>query len=158
MATPASAIGGTTQRVWETFYAAFDNDPAGSLAIAYPAPEGKHERAGGVGSYADPLTLAADARWLPAGTRVYAPRWHKYFIMEDQCVECEADWSDKRFHHVDLFMPPSMKAGVLGCEDAATKEQAENDIIVLAPAPNLPVDSTPLYTDTGGCVEAAHQY
>jgi hypothetical protein len=155
-ATPSTT--GTMQTVWETFYAAFDNDPSGSLTIAYPTPEGKHARAGGVGTYANPITLAADVRWLPAGTRVYAPRWRKYFIMEDQCVECEADWADTRFHHVDLFMSPSMKAGALGCEVAATKERAENDIIVLRPPRNLPVDPTPLYTDAGGCVQAAHQY
>lgn len=149
---------GTMQAVWETFYAAIDNDPAGSLTIAYPAPEGKHAHAGGRGTYADPITLAADQRWLPVGTRVYAPRWHKYFIMEDQCVECEADWGSNHFHHVDLFMPPSLRSGVLACESAATKDQAENDIIILNPDPNRPVDPTPLYTDAGGCVEAAHQY
>jgi 3D (Asp-Asp-Asp) domain-containing protein len=156
---PASrGSGGTTQTVWETFYAAIDNDPPGSLNIAYPAPQGRHTHAGGIGTYADPITLAADVRWLPAGTRVYAPRWRKYYIMEDECVECEADWSSRRFHHVDLFMPPSLKAGVLACENAATRDQAENDIIILNPDPNRPVDPTPLYTDAGGCVVAAHQY
>lgn len=155
---PASASAGTTQSVWETFYAAVDNDPPGSLGIAYPAPQGIHAHAGGVGSYADPITLASDARWLPVGARVYAPRWRKYYIMEDECVACEADWSTSHFHHVDLFMPPSLSAGVLACESAATKDQAENDTIILNPAPNLPVDTTPLYTDASGCVVAAHQY
>ena len=153
-----SAARGTPQAVWETFYAAVDNDPTYSLDIAYPAPKGAHTRAGGVGTYADPITLAADVRWLPAGTRVYAPRWHKYYIMEDECVECEADWSEQRFRHVDLFMPPSLKTGVLACERVATKSQAENDIIIINPDPNRPVDTTPLYTDAGGCVVDAHQY
>jgi hypothetical protein len=149
---------GTTQKVWQTFYAAADNDPAGSRNIAYPAPQGKHARAGGTGTFADPITLAADKRWLPVGTRVYAPRWHKYFIMEDQCVECEADWGADHFHHVDLYMPPSLRSGVVACENDATKDQAENDIIVLNPDRNRPVDTTPLYTDAGGCVAAAHEY
>jgi len=153
-----SSTAQTAQSVWETFYAAIDNDPPGSLDIAYPAPQGMHTRAGGIGTYADPITLASDARWLPIGIRVYAPRWRKYYIMEDECVECEADWSANHFHHVDLFMPPSLGAGVLACEDAATKDQAENDIIILNPGPNYAVDPTPLYTDTSGCVYAAHQY
>ncbi|HEU5437761.1 MAG TPA: hypothetical protein VFU88_00615 [Ktedonobacterales bacterium] len=149
---------GTAQTVWQTFYAAADNDPAGSLTIAYPAPQGIHALAGGTGTYADPITLAADKRWLPVGTRVYAPRWHKYFIMEDQCVPCEADWEADRLHHVDLFMSPSSRSAVVRCERSVTKNQAENDIIVLNPDRNRAVDTTPLYTDAGGCVAAAHEY
>lgn len=157
--TPQQApIKGTTQSVWETQYAALDNDPAGSRTIAYPAPQGVHSQAGGTGTYNDPLTLAADPRWLPIGTRVYAPRWHKYYIMEDECVECEADWAANHFHHVDLYMSSSVQAGVVSCENAATKDQAENDVIILNPAANLPVDTTPLYTNAGGCVYASHQY
>lgn len=155
---PLPATSGTVQSVWETFYAAIDNDPAGSRDIAYPAPQGIHSQAGGTGTYKDPITLASDARWLPVGTRVYAPRWHKYFIMEDECVECEADWGSSHFHHVDLYMPPSLQSGVVACENAATKDQAENDIIILNPDPNRQVDVTPLYTDAGGCVYASHQY
>jgi hypothetical protein len=155
--TPPSRRG-TTQKVWQTFYAATDNDPAGSRNIAYPAPQGKHARAGGTGTYADPITLAADERWLPVGTIVYAPRWHKYFIMEDQCVPCEADWEADRLHHVDLFMSPSSRSAVVACERAATKPQAENDSIILNPDRNRPVDATPLYTDAGGCVAADHEY
>jgi len=41
---------------------------------------------------------------------------------------------------------------------AAAKDQAENDIITLSPDLNRPVDTTPLYTDAGGCVVATHQY
>lgn len=149
------ATSGTSQSVWETSYAAIDNDPSGSRAIAYPSV---HRQAGGTGTYNDPLTLAADVRWLPVGTRVYAPRWHKYYVMEDECVECEGDWSGSHFHHVDLYMSSSVQSGVISCENAATKDQAENDTIIINPDPNRPVDTTPLYTDAGGCVIAAHQY
>ncbi len=149
------ATSGTSQSVWETSYAAIDNDPSGSRAIAYPTV---HSQAGGTGTYSNPITLAADRRWLPVGTRVYAPRWHKYYVMEDECVECEGDWSSSHFHHVDLYMSPSVQSGVVSCENAATKDQAENDTIIINPDPNRPVDTTPLYTDAGGCVIAAHQY
>ncbi len=142
-----------------TFYAARDNDPAGSRDIAYPGPAPRHSEAtADLGTYAHPITLASDAAWLPPGTIVYAPRWHKYYIMEDDCAECDSDWNASHFHHVDLYMSSSVQAGVVSCEDAATKDQAENDTIIIHPATNLAVDSTPLYTDSGGCVYAAHQY
>ncbi len=158
--TPAAApvthaTSGTSQSVWETSYAAIDNDPSGSRAIAYPSV---HSQAGGTGTYNDPITLAADRRWLPVGTKVYAPRWHKYYVMEDECVECEGDWSSSHFHHVDLYMSSSVQSAVVSCENAATKDQAENDTIIINPDPNRPVDTTPLYTDAGGCVIASHQY
>jgi hypothetical protein len=153
-----SPSGGTRQTVWETQYAAADNDPAGSRAIAYPGPAPRHMAAGGSGTYSNPLTLASDAAWLPVGTRVYAPRWHKYYIMEDDCVECDADWRASHFHHVDLYMANSVQAGVIACENVATKSQAENDVIILNPPAGLPTDPTPLYTDSGGCVAANHQY
>ncbi len=115
--TPAAApvthaTSGTSQSVWETSYAAIDNDPSGSRAIAYPSV---HSQAGGTGTYNDPITLAADRRWLPVGTKVYAPRWHKYYVMEDECVECEGDWSSGHFHHVDLYMSSSVQSAVVSC-------------------------------------------
>jgi hypothetical protein len=149
----------TVQKVWETQYAARDNDPPGSRAIAYPGAAPRHNQAtADLGTYAQPITLASDQRWLPAGSMIYAPRWHKYFIMEDQCVECEADWGSKRFHRVDLYISDSVQPGVIQAENDATKEQAENDVIVLNPSPSFAVDTTPLYTDAGGAVWAKHQY
>lgn len=149
----------TIQTVWETWYAARDNDPAGSREIAYPGPAPRHNQAtADLGTYAHPITLASDKRWLPAGTIVYAPRWRKYFIMEDECVSAEREFSKSGFHHVDLYMSDSVKPAVIAAEDDATNEMAENDIIVLNPDPNYMVDSTPLYTDAGGSVVAKHQY
>ncbi|HEU0027743.1 MAG TPA: hypothetical protein VFQ25_11565 [Ktedonobacterales bacterium] len=156
---PVTSRAPSVQRVWETFYAARDNDPPGSRNIAYPGHPPRHERAtADQGTYAHPITLAADKRWLPVGTIVYAPRWRKYYVMEDQCVPCEADWARSRLHHVDLYISSSVRPAVLKAEDEATKEEAENDIIILKPPPNLAVDTTPLYTDASGSVVAQHQY
>ena len=82
--------GGTTQTgVYITLYGWPDNDPPGG-AIAYPDI---HQTAGGTGTYADPITFASDIREIPAGTRIYIPVYQKYFIMEDECVAAEQDWS-----------------------------------------------------------------
>jgi len=156
---PAASRAPITQRVWETMYAARDNDPPGSRAIAYPGSPPRHKQAtADLGTYAHPITLAADKRWLPVGTIVYAPRWRKYYIMEDQCVPCEADWARSRFHHVDLYISSSVKPAVLKAEDQGTKNKGENDLIILNPPANLAVDTTPLYTDRGGSVVLKHQY
>ncbi len=156
---PQPTTGGTWQAVWVTFYAARDNDPSGSREIAYPGPTPRHAQAtADLGTFDHPITLASAVAWLPVGTRVYVPRFRKYYIMEDQCVTCENDWSQSRLHHVDLYMSNSVQPGVIACEDAATRGKAQSDTIQLNPPPGLPVDTTPLYTDTGGCVQAAHSY
>lgn len=64
--------GGLNQRVQVTFYAAADNDPAGSTDIAYA--NSRHAAAGGTGTFTDPLTLASDPGELRPGTVVYYPR------------------------------------------------------------------------------------
>jgi len=71
-----------------TAYGWWDNDPPGSATIAYPYANGGktiHFRAGGIGSYDDPITFAADPKVFPKGTRIYIPRLMKFFIMEDLC-------------------------------------------------------------------------
>jgi hypothetical protein len=76
----------TTQKAYLTFYGYWDNTPPGS-AIAYPQI---HKTAGGTGTYADPITFATDKSELAPGTIIYVPRVEKYFIMEDDCEECDA--------------------------------------------------------------------
>jgi len=70
-----------------TAYGWWDNDPPGSATIAFPSLNGKrtHFRAGGVGSYDDPITFAADPKVFKKGTMIYIPRLMKFFIMEDIC-------------------------------------------------------------------------
>lgn len=147
-----------SQKVWITFYAALDNDPAGSRSIAYPGPAPRHAQAGGTGTYTDPLTLASDTRWLPAGTRVYVPSLHKYYIMEDECVAAVQEYSATGLHHVDLYMSSSVQPGVVAAEDQATKPQGENSLLVVNPPAGYPVDITPLYSDATGSAVATHTY
>ena len=73
-----------------TAYTWYDNTPAGSPDISHPV---LHKKAGGTGSYADPVTIAVghslatgqDVLDFPAGTRIYLPDVRRYFIVEDTC-------------------------------------------------------------------------
>lgn len=73
-----------------TGYTYWDNTPPGSADIALPVI---HSKAGGTGTYADPITLAVghvisggkDTPDYPAGTKFYVPDLKRYFIVEDLC-------------------------------------------------------------------------
>lgn len=73
-----------------TGYSYWDNTPPGSAAIARPVI---HQRAGGKGTYADPVTIAVGYHLVggkarldfPAGTRFYLPHLMRYAIVEDIC-------------------------------------------------------------------------
>lgn len=143
--TAAPAASPVTSKVYITWYGWPDNDPPGN-AIAYPKNGGFHARhnaAGGTGTYTDPITLASDNREIPVGTRVYVPFVKRYFIMEDQCVECQHDWAKSRKYHFDLWiggkeMPVHT---VLARENALTRSLAT---VIANPPAGLPVDSAPL--------------
>lgn len=139
----ASAPSGTALSVYVTFYGAADNDPPGSAAIAYPR---LHRKAGGVGTYADPITFAtAYHRTYPPGTRIYVPRLHKYAVMEDDC------WCDQPRDHVDLWAGGvGNDRGVVRCEDRLTLDG--NERIVKNPDPRRAVDTRPLYSKATGCI------
>ena len=82
---------------WVTFYGYVDNSPPGA-AIAHPCI---HPTAGGVGTYADPVTFAEridmHGPWCQI---IYVPSLEKYFIHEDQCDPC----GGVKLNHVDLWM------------------------------------------------------
>jgi hypothetical protein len=127
-----------------TFYGAADNDPAGSTAVAHPDIQ---PRAGGTGTYKNPLTFAVreGMNGLKPGARIYVPGVEKYFIFADDCTTspsavngCATD--------LDLYVGnPSTSKAVLGCEDALTPDgRAE---VVVNPPSDLQVNHTPLWDD-----------
>jgi hypothetical protein len=77
-------------KAYVTGYSYWDNTPPGSAAIARPVI---HRRAGGTGTYRDPITIAVGhvMRYgrskldYPAGTRFYIKGLRKYAIVEDAC-------------------------------------------------------------------------
>lgn len=135
-------------RMWSvvvTFYGAADNDPPGSTEIAYP--NAHHRAAGGTGTYADPLSLAADPRAIPVGTRVYYPPLRKYFVMEDDCAACIAEWRSSRTPHIDLWTGNYTGAGIIRCEETLTPDGRV--AVELNPPPGRSVDPRPLYSGKG---------
>jgi 3D (Asp-Asp-Asp) domain-containing protein len=143
-ATPTPAPG----RMWSvvvTFYGAADNDPPGSTEIAHP--NARHRAAGGTGTYADPVSLAADPRAIKVGTRIYYPPLRKYFVMEDDCVACINDWQSARIPHIDLWTGNYTGEGIISCEEALTPDGRK--AVELNPPPGRPVDPRPLYSAKG---------
>ena len=101
-----SAYAATTQQTFLTFYGWWDNTPPGA-GISFPKI---HKTAGGKGTFADPITFATATQELKPGTKVWVPRVKKYFIMEDSCEECTADWNGHgpdggpKLRHIDLWI------------------------------------------------------
>lgn len=122
LASPGAHAATTQRFVTMTFYGQPDNDPPGSLAIASPGVKGSppviHTHAGGMGTYANPITVAVRRGVLPIGTRVYLRRVSKYGIVEDTCASCSGA-------QVDVFMgggPPSSWPALLACEQVTTPD------------------------------------
>jgi len=143
--SPKQAPTGRMWSVFVTFYGAADNDPPGSTEIAHP--NGRHREAGGSGTYADPLSLAADPRAVPVGTRVYYPPLKKYFVMEDDCAQCITDWRSSRTPHIDLWTGNYQGSALIACENALTPDGLV--AVELNPPPGRPVDTRPLYNGRG---------
>ena len=142
---PTQAPAGRMWSVVVTFYGAADNDPPGSTEIAHPNDH--HQEAGGTGTYADPLSLAADPRAIQVGTRVYYPQLRKYFVMEDDCAQCIQEWRSSRIPHIDLWTGNSTGQGIIECENALTPD---NRVAVeVNPPPGRPVNTRPLYGAKG---------
>jgi hypothetical protein len=127
-----------------TFYGWADNTPAGA-AIAFPTI---HAKAGGTGTYDDPLTFATDRDEWPPGTRLYVPFIQKYVVMEDSCTKCSSDW-DAGIAHIDIWMTSeaSYSTALLACEKAWTRDDLE---IEIDPPKGRPVGTAPLFDVTTG--------
>ena len=75
---------------YTTGYSYGDNTPPGSADISNGVI---HSKAGGVGTFADPITVAVghvissseDTLDYAAGTKFYVPNLRRYFIVEDSC-------------------------------------------------------------------------
>jgi hypothetical protein len=77
-------------KAYITGYSYWDNTPPGSAEISKPVI---HRRAGGKGTYRDPVTIAVghsirggvQTLDFPPGTRFYLARLEKYAVVEDVC-------------------------------------------------------------------------
>jgi hypothetical protein len=133
--------------VYVTFYGWADNSPPGG-AIAYPRSGGYstvHDAAGGAGTYADPITFATDESEFPVGTILYVPFIEKYVIMEDDCVECDSDWTSAHKWHIDVWMNSNgteSSSSLASCEDRWTRDSTPVEV---GPPPGRTVTTAPLF-------------
>jgi hypothetical protein len=128
-----------------TFYGWPDN---GGADIAFPKV---HAKAGGAGTYADPITFATDPDEWPPGTILYLPFLKRYIVMEDSCASCTTDWAARKYHlHVWVNSDDRVPMQVTACEMSLMR--ASVDVEVNPPA-DRPVATTPLFDpNTGACV------
>jgi hypothetical protein len=92
-APPALSASPGLLTAFVTGYTFASNDPPYSAAIAHPGI--RHQHAGGVGTYADPITLAVFRGRHPPGAMFYIPHVQRYFVVEDDCATCTGgEWLD----------------------------------------------------------------
>lgn len=122
-----------------TLYGWDDNSPPG-CDTAYSGC------AGGLGTYSDPITFATDQSELPVGTIVYYTPLARYFIMGDDCAECDEDWTGQgpdggpNYRHIDLWAGGASgddASALIACEDNWTSN-GQVPVIVNPPS-NEPV-------------------
>eukprot|EP01088_Endostelium_zonatum_P013018 TRINITY_DN27365_c0_g1_i1.p1 TRINITY_DN27365_c0_g1~~TRINITY_DN27365_c0_g1_i1.p1 ORF type:complete len:183 (-),score=26.56 TRINITY_DN27365_c0_g1_i1:37-585(-) len=130
-----------------TSYGFNDNSPP-SAQIAYPRNAGYptlHNQATETsGTYNDPITFATSKAEIPIGTKIYIPFLSKYFIMEDDCTQCDSDWKSGR-RHVDLWMGPQYSSNTNSldnCEGYISKSSAN---VIVNPPSNLGVCQTKMF-------------
>jgi hypothetical protein len=123
-----------------TGYTFADNDPPGSDAIARPRI---HARAGGTGTYSDPITLAVYAGTHDPGTLFYIPHVRRYFIVEDDCATCA------RIEWLDMWIGGT-PADSYETQDRCARSLTGTYRVEVDPPADRPVDPGPLL-DQGRC-------
>ncbi len=99
-AHPGPEPHGWVETAWLTGYSLEDNSPAGTRTTS------SGRRAGGSGTYDDPITLAVGYAYgdeFPVGTVFYVPLVRAYFVVEDRCGGC-SDATDEGEYTVDLWV------------------------------------------------------
>ncbi|HEV8064412.1 MAG TPA: RICIN domain-containing protein [Acidimicrobiales bacterium] len=162
-ASPERAATATASKIdaYATYYGWYDNSPPG-CATAYSGC------AGGIGTYAHPITFASDKAELPVGTKVYYPTVEKYFVMGDDCQECDEDWAGKgpdggpHLYHLDLWIggKGANEFAAINCEDALTQGMPNGAPLltpfIVNPPAGMPVSTEDLFNaKTGHCYGGA---
>jgi hypothetical protein len=153
----------TITTAYVTGYTWFDNSPPGA-GIYDPII---HTVAGGVGTYADPITVAvgwSTASGQPvltyaAGTRMYLPHLRRYFIVEDRCGSQVPPESGSCYNlanappgattWVDVWVGGQVgdnSSAVIACANTIT----DIHTIIVNPVSTYPVVSGPIYYN-GAC-------
>jgi hypothetical protein len=144
---------------YTTGYSYWDNTPPGSADISNGVI---HEKAGGAGTFGDPITVAVghvisdgnDTLDYAAGTKFYVPNLRRYFIVEDSCGDgdtpqdgpCHTGYEGHPW--IDLYVDGANTSKEISdaCMDAVT----DLHLVIMNPAPNYPVVTGPV---TDNCVQ-----
>lgn len=125
-----------------TLFGWADNDPP-SADIAYPVI---HSTAGGAGTFQNPITFAAEPFQFKPGTKIYVPRLHKYFIMEDWCESAHRKYMKKKgLPLIDLWIGGTAKSNKAELLEAENDLSQTPDVIYVNPPDNLEVDNGRLF-------------
>jgi hypothetical protein len=151
---PLPTTGEVQLTAYITAYTYWDNTPPGSSEIAYPII---HQKAGGIGTYSDPITVAVghsitsgvDTLDYKAGTRFYIPNLRKYFIVEDSCGDgetpqngpCHIGYQGKPW--LDLWIDGAL--GTASTTDACARAITELHMVIEKPLKNYVVSPGPVY-------------
>lgn len=138
---------GRLLHIWLTGYSWQDNTPPGSSTVSHPV---LHQRAGGTGTYQDPITVASpgpkDHMVFPPGTRFYLPTVQRYVIVEDSGASAAPAGTDG---HLDVWVDGEggSKSASDACMNKITSRTAP---AIENPPPGLPVLPGPI-TQNGTC-------
>jgi hypothetical protein len=129
------------------FYGWADQSPPGAELSAPKI----HQKAGGVGTYADPISISGDLAQAPAGTIVYMPSFQKYGVFEDG-VECAPDCTtataagSREFDlwtKSDASTPSAAGSPIDKCQ--VFLEKTAMRTVIYNPDPNQTVSSEPIF-------------
>lgn len=145
---PVGNVNEVTFQAYTTGYGWPDNTPKGSADISNPV---LHQKAGGTGTFTDPITLAVghsitgnkNTLDYPAGTTFYIPNLRKYFIVEDTCGDgnnpqngpCHTGYKGTVWLDLWVGGNSTNQKQTLACEDAIT----EVHTVIKNPASGYPV-------------------
>lgn len=163
--TPAPVSGEVRIQAYTTSYTYWDNTPPGSADISNPII---HTKAGGTGTYTDPITLAVghsiingkDILDYPAGAKFYIPNVRRYFIVEDTCGDgntpqngpCHKGYPSGTTTWVDMWIDGSTgtSSSANTCAENLTDTNGVAHLIIQNPASNYVVVSGPVFQN-GAC-------
>jgi hypothetical protein len=147
-----------TVKAFVTLYGYADNSPPGR-AIAHPCI---HKVAGGTGTFRDPVTFATDVREVVWCKKIYVPHMKRYFIHEDECVQCDHDWARSHKYRFDMWAGGDAsskgnpeRAALFACENTWTRANSiadpKNPVIRIDPPANLPVTKARIFAAPKTC-------
>lgn len=122
-----------------TGYSFQDNNPPGSADISGPV---LHSKAGGTGTYADPITTAVPTGETPVGTRIYVAKIKRYVIVEDSGA------SKMGTRHFDIWV--GGQGHSKSDSDACMNDFTGKSSVIINPGPGMAVTPGEL-TTSGGC-------